>query len=110
MVGRRERRAGTEWSRMKRKTKYVATGAVAAALVAVGAGVSAAAGGFDSETPITGDALVKASAAALAATGGGRVTETEAGRSTWPSTTTSRSSAPRPTVVIGGAKTTPTTS
>jgi uncharacterized membrane protein YkoI len=64
---------------MKRRTKYVATGAVAAALVAVGAGVSAASGGFDSETPITGDALVKASAAALAATGGGRVTETEVG-------------------------------
>lgn len=64
---------------MKRTTKYLAIGAVAAALVGVGAGVAAATGGFDAETPITGDALVRASAAALAETGGGRVTDTEVG-------------------------------
>ena len=33
----------------------------------------------DSETPITGDALARASAAALEFTGGGRVTGTEVG-------------------------------
>jgi hypothetical protein len=42
--------------------------------IAVGAGV-----GDDSEPPITGTALTRASEAALAHTGGGRVTETEAG-------------------------------
>lgn len=54
-----------------------------AALVAVGAAIAA---GFavagsrdDHESPITGDALAKASAAALAEIGGGRVTGTEAG-------------------------------
>ena len=42
--------------------------------IAVGAGV-----GDDSEPPITGAALERASDAALAHTGGGRVTDTEAG-------------------------------
>jgi hypothetical protein len=42
--------------------------------IAVGAGV-----GDDSEPPITGPALERASDAALAHTGGGRVTETESG-------------------------------
>ena len=63
---------------MKRRTKYVATGGLAIALAGGGVGVAAASGG-DGETPITGDALTKASAAALAETGGGRVTETEVG-------------------------------
>jgi hypothetical protein len=51
-------------------------------LGAAGAGI-AAAGGGDSDstegpdTPISGDALQRASDAALAETGGGRVTETE---------------------------------
>ncbi|GAA4700892.1 hypothetical protein Prum_059580 [Phytohabitans rumicis] len=55
--------------------------AVAAAVIVVGAGggTAIAAATDDSETPITGDALTKASAAALAHTGGGRVTETEVG-------------------------------
>lgn len=51
-------------------------------LVAVGAvaGTGAAlASSDDAEAPITGDALVKASAAALEYTGGGSVTETEIG-------------------------------
>ena len=51
-------------------------------LVAVGsvAGTGAAvASSDDAEQPITGEALVKASAAALEHTGGGAVTETEVG-------------------------------
>ncbi len=62
---------------MKRRT-WIAAGAVVAAL-AGGAGIAVASGGDDSEPPITGEALSKASAAALAHTGGGRVTETEVG-------------------------------
>jgi hypothetical protein len=57
--------------------------AVAVALVAllasVGAGIVVAGARGDSEVPITGTALVRASDAALAATGGGTVTETEVG-------------------------------
>ena len=48
-------------------------------VVAAGAGVAVAGGGDDSSEPITGPALEQASAAALAYTGGGRVTETEVG-------------------------------
>jgi uncharacterized membrane protein YkoI len=61
--------------------KKVAIVAGAAAVIAGGAGIAAAAGGSDSsegpDVPISGDALQKASAAALAATGGGRVTGSE---------------------------------
>lgn len=54
--------------------------AIGIAIVGVSAGVAYAAGGFDdAEKPITGAALTQASAAALASTGGGRVTETEVG-------------------------------
>lgn len=60
--------------------------ALIAAVVAIALGAAAitvtttmAGGGDDSEPPITGDALQRASEAALAHTGGGRVTETEAG-------------------------------
>ncbi len=65
---------------MKRKTTLIGLGA-AAAIVAGGAGVgvAAAGGGDDNEAPITGDALDKASAAALEQTGEGRVSETEVG-------------------------------
>jgi hypothetical protein len=62
---------------MKRKT-WIAAGAVVAALTG-GAGIAVASGGDDSESPIRGEALNKASAAALTRTGGGRVTETETG-------------------------------
>ena len=57
----------------------------AAALVAGAAGAAAAAGGSHSgpgegpDVAITGDALQKASDAALAETGGGRITGTEVG-------------------------------
>jgi hypothetical protein len=49
------------------------------AVTAVAAGIAVGAGWRDDETPITGTALTRASAAALEHTGGGRVTETEAG-------------------------------
>ena len=68
---------------MKRSTKIIAGTAFAAA-VAGGAGVAAASGGSDDgaegpDSAISGDALQKAGAAALAKTGGGRVTGTEVG-------------------------------
>lgn len=63
---------------MQRRTRLIA-GAVLALLVAgVGAGAAVAAGA-DDDTPLTGSTLERASAAALQATGGGTVTETEAG-------------------------------
>jgi uncharacterized membrane protein YkoI len=65
---------------MRRLTKLIVGGAALAAIVAVGTGIAAATGDDDAgETPITGQALERASAAALAHTGGGRVTGTEVG-------------------------------
>jgi uncharacterized membrane protein YkoI len=55
----------------------VAAGALAAVTLAVTG--AAAAGSDDAEPSITGQALEAASAAALAHTGGGRVTDTEVG-------------------------------
>jgi uncharacterized membrane protein YkoI len=68
---------------MKRSTKILTFTAFAAAVVA-GAGVAAAAGGADDaaegpDSPLTGSALQRAEDAALAETGGGRVTGTEVG-------------------------------
>jgi uncharacterized membrane protein YkoI len=61
-----------------RKTALVAAGALAVA--AIGGGAAIAAGRDDgSGSPITGDALAKAKAAALAETSGGKVTGTEVG-------------------------------
>jgi uncharacterized membrane protein YkoI len=59
--------------------KIVLVIALVLAVAAVAAGIAVGAGGDDDETPITGTALTRASAAALDHTGGGRVTETEAG-------------------------------
>jgi uncharacterized membrane protein YkoI len=53
--------------------------ALIVAVAAIAAGIAIGAGGRDRETPITGTALARASEAALAHTGGGRVTDTEAG-------------------------------
>ena len=64
---------------MKKRTKVLLVGASALALAAGGAGVAGATGGGDSSHPISGWALDQASAAALKATGGGAVTETEVG-------------------------------
>jgi len=64
---------------MKKRIKVLLVGASALALAAGGAGVASATGGGDSSHPITGKALDQASVAALNATGGGTVTETEVG-------------------------------
>jgi uncharacterized membrane protein YkoI len=63
---------------MTKRSKLLLVGGVVA-LVAAGGGSYAIAtgGGDDDEAPITGDALDKASAAAIEHTGGGEVTETE---------------------------------
>lgn len=61
------------------RTKLIIIGTITtAASLAVGTAALAGQGG-DNELPITGAALEQASAAALAHTGGGRVTETEVG-------------------------------
>lgn len=69
---------------MNKRTKFLIVGASALALGAGGAGVAAATGGGEDasegpDTPIHGSALDRASAAALEATGGGQVTDTEVG-------------------------------
>ncbi|ANP73617.1 PepSY domain-containing protein [Cryobacterium arcticum] len=61
---------------MKKKTIWITSAAVAAVLVAGGAGL-AIADTFDSDAPLTGSTLDKASAAALDAVGSGTVTDTE---------------------------------
>jgi uncharacterized membrane protein YkoI len=73
---------GPRRQRMQRRTRFVVAGAVAAAALAAGSGIAIASGEDENEgpdTPITGADLERASAAALAHTGGGRVTETEVG-------------------------------
>jgi uncharacterized membrane protein YkoI len=65
---------------MKRRTKIMIVAAGSAAVLAAGGAGAAFAGGTDdTEKPITGSALQKAGEAALGHTGGGKVTETEAG-------------------------------
>jgi hypothetical protein len=60
------------------RTKKIFIGvALGITALAAGTGVVLAGGGGDNEQPITGEELVKASAAALEHTGGGRVTGTE---------------------------------
>ena len=64
---------------MDRRTKWIAGGALALALVGGGTGVAIATGAGDTDRPLTGSTLDRARASALAFTGGGTVTETEAG-------------------------------
>jgi uncharacterized membrane protein YkoI len=66
---------------MQKRTKLAIGAAAVAVAAAAGTGVAVAASGDDdaTERPITGDALDKATAAALAHTGGGEVTDTEVG-------------------------------
>lgn len=65
---------------MDKRTKIVIGAAAGLVVVAGGAGAAVAAGGGDdSEEPITGDALDRATTAALEHTGEGQVTETEVG-------------------------------
>ena len=60
-------------------TKIGIATAVGAAAVAIGTGIAAAQPDDGEGTPITGDALTKASQAALGFTGGGTVTGSEVG-------------------------------
>jgi hypothetical protein len=60
-------------------TRIGIVAAVGATAVAVGAGIAAAQPDDGEGTPITGDALTRASQAALAFTGGGTVTGSEVG-------------------------------
>ena len=67
---------------MGKRVKLAVGGALAVVVLAVsGVAIAGAAGGDDdgSDKAITGQALDRASAAALEHTGGGKVTETEAG-------------------------------
>jgi uncharacterized membrane protein YkoI len=66
---------------MKRRTMVIAGGAAVLVVAGTGVGIAAATGGDDdgTDTPISGEALDKASAAALEETGEGKVTETEVG-------------------------------
>jgi hypothetical protein len=67
---------------MRRRTKIGIVGATGVGMVLVGSGLAMAGNPLDddaTDTPITGDAFDRASAAALAHTGEGRVTETEVG-------------------------------
>ena len=64
---------------MDRRTKWIAGGALALAVVGGGTGVAIATGAGDTDPPLTGSTLDGARAAALRFTGGGTVTETEAG-------------------------------
>jgi len=64
---------------MSKQKKIFVVGASVMALAAGGAGVAVATGGGDSEKPINGSALEKASAAALEHTGQGTVSDTEVG-------------------------------
>jgi uncharacterized membrane protein YkoI len=59
--------------------RIIAVVVLVLAVAAIAAGIAIGAGRGDDETPITGTALERASDAALAHTGGGRVTDTESG-------------------------------
>ncbi len=63
---------------MDRRTKWIAGGGLVLALIAGDTGIAIATS-TDDDSPLTGSTLEKATAAALAETGGGTVTETEAG-------------------------------
>jgi hypothetical protein len=64
---------------MDRRMSWVVGGVLAVAVVGGGAGVAIANGVGDTDEPLTGSALQRASAAALEHTGGGTVIDTEAG-------------------------------
>jgi uncharacterized membrane protein YkoI len=64
---------------MQSKTKWITGGVLAVAVIGGGTGVAVAASSGDDEEPLTGSTLDRAVDAALEETGGGTVTETEAG-------------------------------
>jgi uncharacterized membrane protein YkoI len=72
---------GTALTRFgKRKIAVIAASVAVLGGIGAGAAVAAGGGGDDAtDTPITGSALAQAEAAALAHTGGGRVTGSEVG-------------------------------
>jgi uncharacterized membrane protein YkoI len=59
--------------------KLVLIGALVLVVAALATGIAIAAAGGDDDKPLTGSTLRQATAAALAHTGGGTVTETEVG-------------------------------
>jgi uncharacterized membrane protein YkoI len=63
---------------MLRRTRWIGGGAIVLAVIGTGTGIAIATG-TDQDTPIAGSDLDKATAAALEATGGGSVIETEVG-------------------------------
>jgi uncharacterized membrane protein YkoI len=63
---------------VQKRTKVVVAATAVAAVALVGGGI-AVASADDADAPITGEALERASEAALAYTGEGRVTDTEVG-------------------------------
>lgn len=64
---------------MRRRTTLIAGGVLAAAAIAGGTGIAVANGAGDNNAPLEGSTLDEAVAAALEATGGGEVLETEVG-------------------------------
>jgi hypothetical protein len=73
-------KTGGRSSSMRRRSRWVVAAAVAVAAIGGATTIAAASyGGDDSERPITGDALNKASAVALAHTCSGAVTGSEVG-------------------------------
>lgn len=75
----REGEIGEERLMKTSRKIMIGVGAGAVTLLAVGGAVVATTAGDDDEVPITGDALERASSAALEHLGEGRVTETEVG-------------------------------
>ena len=66
---------------MNKRTKLIAGAAIAVTAIGAGTGIGVASSGGDDgkDVPITGTELDQASAAALASTGGGRVSGSEVG-------------------------------
>ena len=64
---------------MKRRTTWIAAGVAAAAIAIGGVGMALANGGGDTDAPLTGNDLDRATQAALEHTGGGTVIESEIG-------------------------------
>jgi uncharacterized membrane protein YkoI len=64
---------------MQSKTKWITGAALAVAVIGGGTGMAVAASSGDDEQPLTGSTFDRAVDAALEETGGGTVTETEAG-------------------------------
>jgi hypothetical protein len=64
---------------MNRRSKWIASCAIAVIVIVAGSGIVLGGGGNETDTPLTGSALEQAAAAALAHTGGGTVIESEVG-------------------------------